>query len=186
MELRKNQAMTKAMEQAALKGDDVAIRDLLAKGSSVNCYDQSSHSSLLMWSCAWGLTNLCNFLIEQGADFKNHFSITGSTALMNASYYGRIDIVKLLLDKGANPNEKDSSGCTAMDKCALTENWKILKLLMNSGGNYNLLVPIDVDWEQVIPIDPETQELLNPIDTWLANWESYYQLNMNISNDKDE
>jgi uncharacterized protein len=186
MELRKNiQSMTAAMEKAAFKGDDVAIRDLLAKGSSVNCYDQSSHSSLLMWSCAWGLTNLCNFLIEHGADFKSHFSITGATALMDAAYYGRIDIVKLLLNKGVNPNQKNSSGCTAMDKCVLTENWKILKLLMNSGGNYKYLVSIDVDWEQVIPIDPETQELLHPIDSWLANWENYYLSNLNISDDKE-
>ena len=127
-----------------------------------------------MWTCAWGLTPLTDFLIKQGADFQNHRSIEGANALMYASFYGRIDIVILLLENGANVNLKDISGCTAMDKAVLTENWKILKLLINSGGRYESLVPVDIDWDRVVPLDPEIQDRNSSIEQWLLSWENYY------------
>jgi ankyrin repeat protein len=176
---REIQPMTKEMEKAALNGDELMVRALLDKGESINCYDNSSKSSLLMWTCAWGFTDLAGSLINQGADFQEHCSIEGSTALMYSSFHGRVDIVELLLEKGANPNYRDISRYTAMDKAALTKNWKILRLLMNSGGRYDSLVPIDINWEQVMPVDPEIQETENAIDQWLLKWEAYSSVNDN-------
>jgi len=40
--------------------------------------------------------------------FRNDVVQNGETALMRASEYGRIDIVKLLLEAGANPEKKDN------------------------------------------------------------------------------
>jgi uncharacterized protein len=151
-------SMTKATELLVYRGDEAAVRQKLSQGMSVNSYDSTSRTSLLMWASSWGWTDLVKMLIEQGAEFKTYRNCEGSTALMDASFHGRIETVKLLLESGAKLKHKDNAGATAMDWAVRSRNWKILEILIDAGGKYEIPVPMDIDWEQVIPIDPEIEE----------------------------
>lgn len=46
--------------------------------------------------------------------YRNHFFQHGQTALMLAVSHGRLDMVKLLLEAGADPNIQDTDGSTAL------------------------------------------------------------------------
>ena len=61
----------------------------------------------------------------------NYQTEKGDTALILASYYGNIEIVKLLIKAGANKDITDRWGFTAIDY-AIDKNYKqIIKLLKN-------------------------------------------------------
>lgn len=59
-------------------------------------------------------------------------------ALYWAACGGDADIVKLLLNKGANPNAKDKDGCTALMFAAEWGHIDIVKLLLDKGAAPNV------------------------------------------------
>ena len=72
-------------------------------------------------------------LLDQGADVNESFY--GETALMNASYYGPIEIVKMLLDRGADVNTVRGGGWSALSSAASGRHTDIVKLLLNRGAD---------------------------------------------------
>lgn len=62
---------------------------------------------------------------------KNAF---GHTPLSTASYIGSIRYVKLLVELGADVQEKDSDGWTALHFAMATKHYEIAKFLMSSGA----------------------------------------------------
>jgi ankyrin repeat protein len=78
---------------------------------------------------AYEVTPLCNAIvkgdiatvkkfIEYGADVNE--SANGMTPLMLAARYNKVEILKLLLEKGANTNAKDERGYTALQYAQLS------------------------------------------------------------------
>ncbi len=69
--------------------------------------------------------DLAKLLVSHGAliEGPHHHNDSGyhcgQTPLMSACYQGNLDIVKFLLDNGANANSADSEGKTALDYCLL-------------------------------------------------------------------
>jgi Ankyrin repeats (3 copies) len=147
--------MNQQMETAVYLGDKLTIFEIINKSKFVNFYDRGSATSLVMWACAWGWTDLLLNLIDKGAEYKTYCNFDGATALMKASFHGRVDIIEIFIKRGVRMNKKDISGSNAMDYAALSENWKIFRILMNSGGKYSCLIPIKPDWEKVVQITPD-------------------------------
>jgi uncharacterized protein len=58
--------------------------------------------------------------------------------LIDAAFKGDIDTVKQLLDKGVNPNSKDSDGETALHYAALKGRTEVVMLLLKKGANPNI------------------------------------------------
>jgi hypothetical protein len=54
-------------------------------------------------------------LMDAGADCNARELPSGRTALMRAASTGRSDLVRLLLERGADPMVRDASGATAVD-----------------------------------------------------------------------
>lgn len=77
-------------------------------------------------------------LINSGVDL-NKKNNAGYTPLMLAGAYQNIEIIKLLIKKGANPDITNSYGCTALIlQCETHCNEEIIKLLINAGTNIHI------------------------------------------------
>ncbi len=82
-------------------------------------------------------SNLKYFKIQKNINFKG---MGGMNFLMWASREGDLDIVKLLLDKGANIDDKDTlSGSTSLMFACDNGKFDIVKLLLERGANVNLI-----------------------------------------------
>ncbi len=75
-------------------------------------------------------------ILRDDAQSVNHKGRSGWTPLMYAAVYGKSEDLSLLLDKGANPNEQNDDGATALmysvDDPAKT------RILLEKGANANL------------------------------------------------
>jgi ankyrin repeat protein len=91
----------------AYYGDVSGIRFLLASGESLESLSEDGNLGLGT-ACFHGHWQLCEFLIEHGADVNFVPSDTGETALHNALVKPASPhfdlVVRVLLGKGANPN----------------------------------------------------------------------------------
>jgi len=91
------------------------------------------------------------FLIKNGANIntqdkyifedKNGIRLlsTGQTTpLMFACMLRSVKVVRFLLEKGANPNLKSSTGQTALMMATIRGRFEIVKLLLENGANFNI------------------------------------------------
>uniref|UniRef100_A0A1I7V093 E3 ubiquitin-protein ligase n=1 Tax=Caenorhabditis tropicalis TaxID=1561998 RepID=A0A1I7V093_9PELO len=93
--------------------DLTALVDAIESGQvDVNFADDVGQS-LTNWASAFGSIEMVHYLCDKGADVnKGH----KSSSLHYAACFGRPDVVKLLLQRGANPDLRDEDGKTALDK----------------------------------------------------------------------
>jgi cytohesin len=76
-----------------------------------------------------------NLLLQRGANINSR-GFQGHTALHEAAYYNRPEMVDLLLSNGADPNLKDATGKTPMDLANLAgrdERAQVINLLIKHG-----------------------------------------------------
>ena len=101
----------------------------------------------LMFAAQCASADLMAAMIELGADVKAvmvgglgwpvlHFAVR---AAMNLPGQGHDRLVTMLLDKGADPNQPDPQGNTALDRAVLdytdrTDNWRLLEILVAAGA----------------------------------------------------
>jgi len=69
-------------------------------------------------------------LVQQGVDpgFQRH-AAGGETALMAAAYHGRLEVVKQIVEAGADPDASDSNGLTAIELSRLHNHREIEEYL---------------------------------------------------------
>ena len=127
---RKNQT---ALEIACRQGEIKVAQMLLDAGADFNIGYPISNA----------LVNkhyeLANLLILLPGINVNKRGVGEKSALMNASQDGKNDLVKVLLEKGADPNIVDSDGNSALTLvCKRGRNkTEIAKMLLNAGANIN-------------------------------------------------
>src|SRR5262245_41303528 len=94
---------------AARTGKVEAVKTLLVHGADVDAKEQLRGQTALMWAAAEDNTAAVTALVEAHADL-NARSNGGFNALLFAVRSGSRDVVKVLLDAGANPNDAIQSG----------------------------------------------------------------------------
>ena len=98
--------------------DFEACLELAEEGGAVRAYLQMGLDLLRMCSNTETMTAIDTAdavgLIDQGADVHAKYSSRGSTPLHNACESGRAEVVKALLEKGADVQAKTSNGCTPL------------------------------------------------------------------------
>ncbi|XP_026384207.1 E3 ubiquitin-protein ligase HACE1-like [Papaver somniferum] len=87
----------------------------------------------LHFAAAGGSLQVCKYLIENlklGVDTKDG---QGCTSLYHASLNGHFDMVRYLLEKGANPNASNDTNLTPLHYAAKSGDTKIITLLPSKG-----------------------------------------------------
>jgi len=79
-----------------------------------------------------------NTALKEGADINAKMPPIGKTALIWASEQGYVEVVKLLLEKGANVDEKNFTGGTALMTALQQGHVEIIKLLIEKGADVNI------------------------------------------------
>jgi ankyrin repeat protein len=133
------------------KGDKKEILELLESKPDINEKGVSGVTPLIAASTKSSNKDrspeIVELLLEAGADV-NIQSNDGLTALIGASIDGNDEIVKLLLDKSQNLNEK-TKGMTALMAAAKGGHFEVVKSLLEAGAdkevkNKNGLIAYDI------------------------------------------
>jgi uncharacterized protein len=136
------------MQWCAYHGDVSAIRFLLSQGASL---DSLGVNLDLNGAVFHGHRQLCEFLIEQGADVNHALPDTGETPLHSAlcktdPKYNHV--LKVLLTNGADPNRKTNVGVetdsfmrdirtrgeTPLHRAAAFANEEAIQMLLDAGA----------------------------------------------------
>jgi uncharacterized protein len=99
-----------ALSVTAWHGNQTLVSFLLDKGAQINRKGWTA----LHYAAGAGHTDLVKFLLEKSAYIDAH-SPNQTTPLMMAARERRTDIVRLLLEEGADPSQVNQAGLSAAD-----------------------------------------------------------------------
>lgn len=97
---------------ATYHGQDKAAAMLVDSGANA-CLTDSKGNNVYMGVAFKGYVHIAEWLLDNTACDINHRNNAGQTALMMASLFGREELVKLLLQHGADPEIVDYQNNTA-------------------------------------------------------------------------
>lgn len=142
--------------------DASSVKALLAAGAHPNARERLQHQTALMWAVAAGRTDSVGLLLERGASVGartlvriEHVRdstarsvrggavptvpnlIGGFTPLLFAARHGAVGAARLLLDAGADANDKAADGMGALIVAAQSNHGSLAMLLLERGANPN-------------------------------------------------
>jgi len=103
--------------------------------SCLNIYNFYSYP--LISAAGRGQADEVEHLLKEEKNINARNFLFGQTALTEAVRSGHRDIALLLLDKGADINEKDGQGVTALMHAVEMEHRDMVEFLLNKGANIN-------------------------------------------------
>jgi len=124
-----------AVADAAMKGDDAAVRALLQQKADVNA-PQADGTTALQWAAYNDDLEIAELLIAGGANVKtpNRY---GATPLSLAATNGNAALIEKLLQAGANANEHQPHGETPLMFAARSGDLASLRVLLTHQADVN-------------------------------------------------
>jgi ankyrin repeat protein len=101
---------------------------LVENGADIFDFDDEGVSVLDM-AITYDNLEMVRYIVERGKDVNQTTRKSSFTPLMAAACYGRVTIVKYLLDKGASQTAQDTKGFTAIDFARKMNKKSVLALL---------------------------------------------------------
>ena len=109
--------------------------------------------------------------IEAGTDINQKEAMSGSTALISAASFGKIEIAKALIDAGADLSAKNNDGSNALHVAAFFCRIEIVQLLIDAKADKTILnnygatarQTVMGPFEEVKPIYEMLQQQLGPL-----------------------
>ncbi|NIO48660.1 MAG: hypothetical protein GTN73_04365 [Candidatus Aminicenantes bacterium] len=119
---------------SSIRWDRIEVtKFLIDKGANVNPTTELGRTPLII-SAIEGNPQLARLFLDSDADISLKDNNYKRTALHFAALYGQLDIIDALVKKGANVNERDAAGKTALDYANQYGHEKVAKLLKSSGA----------------------------------------------------
>ncbi len=133
--------ITALMIAARYRGNAEVVRLLLAKGAKPNAdAEVRNDASALFFAAMAGDVQTARALVEAGAKPDQKMKLLGqfvSTPLLIAASNDDAVMVEFLIGKGANPNDVDADGLTALDWATLTNHAGTVQSLLAGGAKVN-------------------------------------------------
>ena len=108
--------------RAAQAGDESALEKAIASKADVNFANADANGYTPMCAAAkQGHTAALRMLLEAGAEPDLAETYYGAGPLGWAAYYGKRELVALLLEFGASKDKRDFSGASALDSASTDE-----------------------------------------------------------------
>ncbi|MCC6367949.1 MAG: ankyrin repeat domain-containing protein [Bryobacterales bacterium] len=120
---------------AALYSDAETVRLLLNQGANPNAADNAGATALM-----WAIPDeeKVRLLLDHGARVNVVSKATGRTPLLIAAGRpGAVQVVRLLLEKGADPKARDRNEETALMRAVYSNEAEIFRLLLDRGVDVN-------------------------------------------------
>ncbi len=115
---------------AAAAGDIRLLEHLLTAGADPDVQAPNGQSALGAAAAA-GQTATARLLIARGAHLEGRSRLTLDTPLTEAAQMNQVDMVRLLLDRGADVNARDAMGRSALDWARENSNADIVQLIQS-------------------------------------------------------
>jgi len=116
---------------------------LLNHGADVNIHNSFDGSTALIESCEFSFYDIkfTKTLLDFGANVNDVQTDIGNqglykTALMKAAGTGNLDLVKLLIENGAELNFQNKFGQSALNESILLEKYNIALFFLQNGADY--------------------------------------------------
>lgn len=117
--------------EAAREGHEEMVALLLSQGADINAQTEETQETALTLACCGGFLDVADFLIKAGADIESG----ANTPLMEAAQEGHLDLVRHLINCGANVNATTSSGDTALMYACENGHTDVAELLLQAGAD---------------------------------------------------
>ncbi|XP_015377737.1 PREDICTED: ankyrin repeat domain-containing protein 17-like isoform X3 [Diuraphis noxia] len=117
--------------EAAREGHEDMVSVLLSKGANINAQTEETQETALTLACCGGFLDVADFLIKNGAILE----LGASTPLMEAAQEGHIDLVRYLLECGADVHAQTTSADTALTYACENGHTDVADLLLQFGAN---------------------------------------------------
>src|SRR5262249_31736833 len=152
-----------ALMTCARAGDAPAVKALLAAGAAVNAVEHEHHQTALMWAVAERHPDVVQVLIDARADIRARSLVYdqtvgdeqtqragrearnytgrrgGATPLLFAARVGDVESARLLLRAGADANDAQPDGVSALVLAAHSGHGPLAALLLDHGANPDTL-----------------------------------------------
>lgn len=117
---------------AAALGSIGARKIVVEAGADVNPTNDFG-ATALMW-CA-GDREKVSYLLAKGASVTARWKVGRTPLLIAATYDGSVEVVRLMIGKGADVKAKDTSGISVLEAAASVNNLEAARLLLANSAD---------------------------------------------------
>nr|WP_238542256.1 ankyrin repeat domain-containing protein [Sphingomonas sp. PAMC 26621] len=126
------------LHQAARLGRDDVIPALLQAGADVDARDVKGYTPLILASYN-GQVSTTTVVLAAGATVDAGDGARGNTPLMGVAFKGYADIARLLLEAGADANQRNLAGQTALMNAVMFGHAPIVEMLLAAGAETDVV-----------------------------------------------
>ena len=116
---------------------ECVVRQLLDAGANVSDCNENGHTPLMEAASA-GNVEVARILVEHGASINTHSNEFKESALTLACYKGHLEMVRFLLEAGADQEHKTEEMHTALMEASMDGHVEVARLLLDSGAQVNM------------------------------------------------
>lgn len=126
--------------KAAQNGDLNEVKRLFALNPSIINEKDREHDTAIMKACRnCNAADVVSFLLENSANIndKKYRDLIDQTPIIIAAFNGCTDIVRMLIDAGADIHHRNDQGENALISATQEGNIDVVKVLLNAGADVN-------------------------------------------------